>query len=100
MPSNFVKTVAKRVGTSVQKVEKYWKEAKNIVKKQKPESDPKFFGLVTDIFKSKVKKHLGLALESRLPDEVDHITNCYIREKSESQEKQSQLKQLLEDEII
>lgn len=97
MPSTFVKAAAKRAGVSVTKVEKFWKQAKGIVKKDKPETDPDFFGLVTTIFKNNVKKHLGLALESCLPCEVDHIMNCYLREQKEKMEKQDNFKRLLED---
>lgn len=41
--------------------EKYWKEAEKAVKDQyDPEEEPEiFYGTVTQIFKAKVKKHLG-----------------------------------------
>lgn len=38
---------------------KYLREAEKIVSKEYDEDSPKYWGTVTNIFKSKVKKHLG-----------------------------------------
>ena len=61
MPTNYVKTIADKAGKSVQEVEKYWKEAKEIAKKHYGEGSDKFWGTVTKVFKNKVNKHLGLS---------------------------------------
>lgn len=67
MPANLIKSLAAKGKASESELEKYWKEAKDAAKEGgKSESDPLFFGLVTKIFKAKVKKHLGIAVESMM----------------------------------
>ena len=57
MPSNVVKSFAKKAGISLAKAEEKWKEAKNKVKEQYKdlsEKDDRFYALVTAIFKKMV----------------------------------------------
>lgn len=77
MPSSFLKKIAKDKGVSVEKLEVFWKEAKTAASEGgKTESDPLFFGLVTKIFKSKIKKHLGITTEAMF-----HFTQFLLIEK-------------------
>ena len=54
MPSNVVKSFAKRSGKSVAKIEDYWDEAEIVVKKQYPDVPPesdRYYALITAIVK-------------------------------------------------
>lgn len=60
MPSNVVKSFAKKYGTTTAKAEKKWKEAKAAAKKsygEPKDDDKKFWGTTTKIFKNKMAKH-------------------------------------------
>jgi hypothetical protein len=60
MPAALVKSFAKKHGCSVDTAEKYWKEAKKATNKSYDESEGgKYWGTVTKIFKTKMKKHVG-----------------------------------------
>jgi len=52
-----LKNLAKKHGISMKKAEKKWDEAKAIVSKEYSEDDPKYWGTVMNITKSKIKKH-------------------------------------------
>ena len=57
MPVAALKNISKKHGVKMKTAEKKWQEAKSIVKKQYDEDDPKFWGTVMNITKSKLKKH-------------------------------------------
>lgn len=83
MPANFVKSLATKHGVSEKELEKYWKEAKAVAKEgSKAESDPKFFGLVTKIFKAKIQKHLGIKSESMMNFKVFLVIEKFILERN------------------
>lgn len=59
MPTPYIQKLSKEHGTSESKLEKYWKEAKEAAG---PDTgDDKYYGLVTKIFKAKIKKHLNIS---------------------------------------
>ena len=65
MPANLIKSIASKHDVDEKTLEKYWKEAKSAAKESgRSESDPQFYGLVTKIFKAKIKKHLNINMES------------------------------------
>ena len=81
MPSNIVKSFAKRSGKSVDAIEGYWDEAKIVVKKKYPDVEPesdRYFALVTAI----VKRMVGI--EDRKVESVGDVKpityNGIIRE--------------------
>jgi hypothetical protein len=57
MPVKALKNLAKKHGISTKKAEKKWDEAKAIVSKEYSKDDPKYWGTVMNITKSKIKKH-------------------------------------------
>lgn len=64
MPTAFVNKIADKHGVSISKLEKIWNEVKAGIKKSgRSESDSRFFGLVTSVFKQKVKADLGITVE-------------------------------------
>jgi hypothetical protein len=65
MPSNIVKSFAKKTGKSESEVEKLWDRAKKSAKDQgRKETDPKFYNLVTGILKKMLKINEGRKLLS------------------------------------
>jgi len=61
MPASYVKSLAKKHNVPIVKLEKYWYEAKEIVKGEYPEDSPKFWGTVMKIFKAKIEKYLDIS---------------------------------------
>jgi hypothetical protein len=57
MPVPALKNLAKKHGVKMSTAEKKWEEAKSIVSKEYSEDDPKYWGTVMNITKSKIKKH-------------------------------------------
>lgn len=58
MPSNIVKSFAKKSDKSIKQVEKMWDEAQDIVKKQNPKikkSSKKYYPLVVGVLKKMLK---------------------------------------------
>lgn len=87
MPANLIKSLAAKGKASEVELEKYWKEAKAAAKEGgKSESDPLFYGLVTKIFKAKVKKHLGVKVESMMHFKDFLIMEKFIMEKTDDGE--------------
>lgn len=66
MPPLAIKSFAEKLGISVEKVEKYWEEAKKELEDEydKNKESDKFYGTAMKILKNKLKKHEGLT-ESR-----------------------------------
>ena len=65
MPVNLIKSISSKHGVSEKTLEKYWDEAKKAAKESgRSEEDSRFYGLVTDIFKNKIKKHLDITVEN------------------------------------
>ena len=56
MPSAVVKSLAKKHNMSVDEVEHEWNKIKKGVSKSIPESDPKFFAIVTATLKKALSK--------------------------------------------
>lgn len=54
MPSSFVEKAAREKNIPIAEAEKKWVEAKSIASEKMEEDDPKFWGLVTHIFKNKM----------------------------------------------
>lgn len=86
MPAAYVKSLADKYKIPIEKLEKYWKEAKKVIKDygKYDDNDDKLWGTVVKIFKNKINKHLNLQEENKMLSFKQH------RELDES----------LEDEII
>ncbi len=62
MPASYVKSLADKYKIPVEKLEKYWKEAKKIIKDygEYDNNPDKMWGTIVKVFKNKINKHLGL----------------------------------------
>jgi hypothetical protein len=79
MPTPALKSLADKAGVSLQTAEKAWDEAKAIAKKEKQESDPLFWGLVTTITKNKLGlKEENMKIENKISNFLgEDIDNKY-----------------------
>lgn len=68
--------------------EKLWDEAKEIAKKSRDENDPLFFGLVTKIFKEKVKK-AGLNPKETLTGKIQSLFTVEVSDKNKKRKKKT-----------
>lgn len=78
MPTSTLKSLANKAGVSLQDAEKAWDEAKSIAKKQKDESDPMFWGLVTKITKNKIGlKENKMGIEDKIDNYLGEASSIY-----------------------
>ena len=81
MPSKIIKTFANKSGESIEKVEKYWKKSKKIVKKEydKTKDSKGFYPLVVGTLKNMLKLE---DKEFTFEENVDIYTNMIFIEKN------------------